>query len=363
MVDKKIKVLHIIGALNLGGAETMVVNIMRNIDREKFQFDFYLSGNGNGYYEGEVKKLGARIYNIGRRKKNPIKYCLSLYKLIIKEKYDVVQIHATDAQDGLPAMIAKLAGTKKVCLFSHSTGGFNKELQKIMTRFFIHFIDYKQACSDKAAKWMYGKYANQVKIIPIPVNTELCKFNDMIRKEKRIKYKIKETEVVIGHIGRYFPPKNHMFLLNVFQELIKINEKYRLVLIGGGILEDEIHFEIEKRNLKNKIIELGQVTNACNILSMFDIFLLPSFYEGFPTVLLEAQANGLQCIASDTITSSIAITDLISFYSLKKTAKEWASFIHNHIKKRKDDRIYNKIIFEMYDVKKVANIFAQIYSS
>lgn len=120
---EKTKVLHIVGALNLGGAETMIMNIFRNIDRSRFQFDFYLSGDSGGFYEEEVLQLGGRILNVGRRKKHPVKYCTELFNLIRKEKYDVVQIHATDAQDGLPAVIARLAGAKKVCLFSHNTSG------------------------------------------------------------------------------------------------------------------------------------------------------------------------------------------------------------------------------------------------
>lgn len=105
----KTKVLHIVGALNLGGAETMIMNIFRNIDRSRFQFDFYLSGDSGGFYEEEVLQLGGRILNVGRRKKHPVKYCTELFKLIRKEKYDAVQIHATDAQDGLPAVVARLS--------------------------------------------------------------------------------------------------------------------------------------------------------------------------------------------------------------------------------------------------------------
>lgn len=118
---EKTKVLHIVGALNLGGAETMIMNIFRNIDRSRFQFDFYLSGNSGGFYEEEVLQLGGRIFNVGRRKKHPVNYCTELFKLIRKEKYDAVQIHATDAMDGLPAFISWLAGSKKICLFSHNT--------------------------------------------------------------------------------------------------------------------------------------------------------------------------------------------------------------------------------------------------
>lgn len=184
---EKTKVLHIVGALNLGGAETMIMNIFRNIDRSRFQFDFYLSGNSGGFYEEEVLQLGGRIFNVGRRKKHPVNYCTELFKLIRKEKYDAVQIHATDAMDGLPAFISWLAGSKKICLFSHNTRGQSMQSQKIMRAMFMPFVTHPQACSDMAAEWMFGKRANEAEIIPLPINCDLCVYDQEFREKERLR--------------------------------------------------------------------------------------------------------------------------------------------------------------------------------
>ena len=361
MDNEKIKVLHIIGALNLGGAETMIMNILRNIDRDKYQFDFYLSGNTGGYYEQEAIDLGAKIVNVGRRKKNPVKYCVTLFKLIRAEKYDVIQIHATDAQDGLSALVTRLAGAKKICLFSHNTSGQSLFRQRVMRRLFMWAVTDPQACSDMAGEWMFGKNRRLVKIIPLPINCEFCKFDSEIRSAEREEYKLTQYKV-IGHIGRFQQQKNHIRLIKMFAALIKSNPEYRLVLIGTGVLENEIMELIYKLGLQEYIICMGQVNMACKKLSMFDLLLLPSLYEGFPTVLLEAQANGLPIIASDTITPTIALTDLVHFLSLNDTDLKWVDQIQKVTGRPKRNEMYYKIIENTYDVKKVTEIFSEIYS-
>lgn len=358
---EKTKVLHIVGALNLGGAETMIMNIFRNIDRSRFQFDFYLSGDAGGFYEEEVLQLGGRILNVGRRKKHPVKYCTELFKLIRKEKYDAVQIHATDAQDGLPAVVARLAGGKKVCLFSHCTSGQSMWRQKIMRVLFMWAVTEPQACSELAAQWMFGKHAGKAKVLPLPIDCELSAYNEVVRLQERSKWNIKSDEKIIGHIGRFQLPKNHTFLLDIFAEVLKLDQTYKLVLVGDGILRAEIDEKIDKLRLQNHVVQVGQISGASKLMSMFDLFLLPSLYEGFPTVLLEAQANGLPCIASSTITPTIAQTDLIRFLDLELPPEEWANCIVS-LHERKNMAMYNQIIAEKYDIKKVTALFAEIYS-
>jgi site-specific DNA recombinase len=236
---EKTKVLHIVGALNLGGAETMIMNIFRNIDRSRFQFDFYLSGNSGGFYEEEVLQLGGRIFNVGRRKKHPVNYCTELFKLIRKEKYDAVQIHATDAMDGLPAFISWLAGSKKICLFSHNTRGQSMQSQKIMRAMFMPFVTHPQACSDMAAEWMFGKRANEAEIIPLPINCDLCVYDQEFREKERLRLGLTDKKIV-GHIGRFQTQKNHDQLIDIFAELMRKDPEYRLILIGVGDLEESI---------------------------------------------------------------------------------------------------------------------------
>lgn len=361
MTEGKIKVLHIVGALNLGGAETMIMNIFRNIDRTRFQFDFYLSGNTGGFYEEEARKLGGRIINVGRRKKHPFRYCIELFRLIRREKYDVIQIHATDAQDGLPAVVARIAGAKKVCLFSHNTAGQSLRRQKIMRKLFMWAVTDLQACSDLAAQWMFGSDAAKAQLIPLPINCEVSRYDESVRRDERSAWNIESTDKVIGHIGRFQTQKNHGFLLDVFAEVVKRDSRYKLVLIGDGNLRDEIDEKIKVLGLENAVLKVGQISDASKMMSMFDIFLLPSLYEGYPTVLLEAQANGLKSIVSSTITPTIALTDLVDFIDLDKTPQVWAEMILEHDFERVNTQSYNKMIAEKHGLKTVASVFEKIY--
>lgn len=357
---QKYKVLHVVGALNMGGAETMIMNIFRNIDRQKFQFDFFLSGNSGGYYESEVLELGGKIFNVGRRKKNIAKYCVELYRLIRKEKYDVIQVHGTDAMDGLPIFISWFAGAKKRCLFSHNTDGQSMLRQKIMRGLFMPFVTHPQACSDMAAVWMFGKKGYRAKIIPLPIDCSRCKYNLELRETERKKWDV-TPYFVIGHIGRFQRQKNHIRLIRIFSEIVKKNPNYRLMLIGTGSLKDEINKLIINLKLENYVIFMGQIPGACIELSMFDVMLFPSLYEGFPTVLLEAQANGLPVVASDSITPTIALTDLIEFQSLNAPDELWAEKVLKTQKRKDNPFYYYTQIAQKYDLKIVVKTFENLY--
>ena len=226
---------------------------------------------------------------------------------------------------------------------------------------FMWAVTEPQACSELAAQWMFGKHTGNAKVIPLPIDCELSAYDESIRLQERSKWNIKSDEKVIGHIGRFQTQKNHTFLLDIFAEVLKLDQTYKLVLVGDGILRAEIDEKIKKLGLQNHVIQVGQISGASKLMSMFDLFLLPSLYEGFPTVLLEAQANGLPCIASSTITPTIAQTDLIRFLDLELPPEEWANCIVS-LHERKNMAMYNQIIAERYDIKKVSALFAEIYS-
>ena len=358
---KKIKILQVIGALNYGGAETMILNIYENIDRSKFLFDFYLSGNSNGYYEKKFLDYGCKIYNVGRRKKAPLKYLSKLYFLLKKNHYDIVQVHGvSNSIDYLPLLVAKLAGVKKRYIFSHNSSGNNKFLHFFLRKILRHNATKMMSCSDLASTWMFGKNVNNVMIIPLPIKCELCLFNEKFSTEFRKKYKL-ENDIVIGHIGRYQPQKNHLRLLKIFNELHKKCNKYKLILIGTGYLQNNINIYIHDNNLDDCVIQLGEVPNACEYLSVFDTVLFPSLFEGYPTVLLEAQANGVPVVASSSITKTIDISGLVSFVDLLKNDDVWIKKIMNSARDTKKSSEYNNIVKNVHGLKRVASIYEGIY--
>lgn len=232
-----------------------------------------------------------------------------------------------------------------------------------MRKLFMWAVTEPQACSDLAAQWMFGSEAAKAQLIPLPINCEISRYDDSVRRDERAARNIESTEKVIGHIGRFQTQKNHRFLLDVFAEVVKRDSGYKLVLIGDGNLRDEIDEKIKVLGLENAVIKVGQISDASKMMSMFDIFLLPSLYEGYPTVLLEAQANGLKSIVSSTITPTIALTDLVEFIDLDKTPQVWAETILEHDFERVNTQSYNQMIAEKHGLKTVASVFEKIYVS
>ena len=232
-----------------------------------------------------------------------------------------------------------------------------------MRNLFMWAVTDLQACSDLAEQWMFGSDAAKAQLIPLPINCEVSRYDESVRRDERAAWNIKSTEKVIGHIGRFQTQKNHRFLLDVFSEVVKRDSRYKLVLIGDGNLRDEIEEKIKVLGLENAVIKVGQISDASKMMSMFDIFLLQSLYEGYPTVLLEAQANGLKSIVSSTITPTIALTDLVDFIDLDKTPQVWAETILEHDSERVNAQSYNQMIADKHGLKTVASVFEKIYVS
>lgn len=232
--------------------------------------------------------------------------------------------------------------------------------QKIMRAMFMPFVTHPQACSDMAAEWMFGKRANEAEIIPLPINCDLCVYDQEFREKERLRLGLTDKKIV-GHIGRFQTQKNHDQLIDIFAELMRKDPEYRLILIGVGDLEESIHKKVENLGIEEYVLFMGQVDKACRMLSIFDVFLLPSLYEGFPTVLLEAQANGLESVVSNTITPSIKLTNLVHFVDLDDSASYWADQLIEHTCERHDTEEFNTVIAKDYSAPNVAAKFSSIY--
>lgn len=361
-MSEPLRVLQITGTMGLGGAETMVMNIYRNIDRDKIQFDFFLVDAGVEYYEPEIKKLGGLIYRTKKRSDNLIKYSLDLYKLLKNNKYSIVHVHASSAISGfLPIWIAKLAGVKKRFFHSHNTKCNHIWLHKLLRPYINAAATHRYACGELASEWMYGKKSKDAVVLGIPVDCAKFKFDLNNREQKRIEWGAK-SDFVYGHIGRFNDQKNHEFLIEVFNEIVQIDPNVKLILMGDGPLMEKIKDKAKTYGIIDKVIFLGLVNDVNESIDGLDSIIFPSLYEGFPTVLLEAQANGLPCYVSDTITDKIKITDLICSIPLNKTSKEWATIIVNSRNINCKNRLmYNNIIKENYDVSKITEEIAKAY--
>lgn len=374
-MNTEIRILHIC-ALNPGGIETFVMNCYRELRKKDIVFDFinYFDRDKVQFHEEEVIKYGSKIYKTGSMNyKNPlirhIHKCKSLYKFLKFNKYDTIHIHASDSISLEDAIIAKLAGVKKIIVHAHNTNINKSDKLYIIKKMFHNCVkrywayaatDYF-ACSEVAAEWLFSKElieSKSIKIINNAINPLEYKFNDEIRKNIRKKLNI-EDKFVIGHIGRFTYQKNHEFLIEIFSELIKVVPNSTLLLIGSGELEEKIKNKVEEYNLSECVIFYG-VSNECSVLMQaMDVFILPSHFEGLPLVGIEAQASGLKVISSNNVSKQMKITDNVKYIELTKPIQYWIDEIKGEYNRKKD--MSQKIEKAGYGIVGVSKTLAEYY--
>lgn len=328
-MDSPIRVLHVIGIMNRGGAETMIMNLYRNIDRTKVQFDFVENSDKPAAFDKEILSLGGRIfrcphYNV----KNHFKYCKWWVDFFAahKNEYPIVHGHLGSTA-AIYLFIAQKYGVFTIA-HSHSAskGSIKYRIFSYPTRY---IADHFFACSKDAATSRYGKLvvnnSSRFQILKNAIDTKKFVFNSNIRKEFKEKLQIPYNFIVIGHIGRFVEAKNHLFLLDIFENILKKEANAVLLLVGDGERRPEIEAYIKEKKIKNVILT-GVKSNTWDYYQVMDVFLMPSLYEGLPVSLVEAQASGLPCCVSSSVPREAAITDLVQFRSLEDSAEQWADW-------------------------------------
>ena len=323
-----IRILHVLGGLDRGGAETMVMNLYRAIDKTKVQFDFITHTNRCQAYTEEIEKLGGKIYYFPKFKGINYFQLKGIWKKFFKDhpEYKILHSHVR-SYASLYLPLAKKAGLKTI-IHSHSTSngkGLGSVVKRIMQYPLRWQADYFFGCSKEAGAWLFGdKIVNSPKyhILQNAIDTEQYKFNPEIRKQYREEFGLGDKKTFI-HVGRFHPAKNHAFLLKVFAEIHKQDANTILLLAGDGELRPEIEKQIDELNLKNDILLLGSRSDVPKLLMSADCFLFPSVWEGFGMVAVEAQATGLPCICSDAIPQSVKVTEQCVFISTEN-AQTWA---------------------------------------
>ena len=357
------KILHITYKMNTGGAEMFLMNVYRTIDRSKFQFIFLCSGNKKFDLEDEIIELGGKVIRTPDVKDvGPIKHIRNLKKIIKDEKIDV--INAQTYYNSMFSMIAgKLSMVKVRIVHSHTTqNGFDTSFKKIIyqkiSKLIINNLSTKRlACEENAGKSLFTK---KFTVIKNGIVLDKFKFNNPLRIKYRNELKINDSTTVIGHVGRLDKVKNHEFLIDTFNEYRKMNKDSALLLIGDGKLMSELKDKVSKMNITKNVIFLGNQSKANEFYNVMDYFVFPSLYEGLPLTLIEAQTNGLNCLISDSIEKKVKITDSITFYSLNRSAKDWAKKINIMNVLRLDN--YPSMLKSEYNIEKVVNNLEVIYS-
>ncbi len=363
------RVLQVVGTMDLGGAETLIMNIYRNIDRSKVQFDFLCHNRVESKYAEEILSMGGRMYCVpGISHVGPIKYQKNLYKFFkAHPEYKTVHSHH-DILSGMILRQAKRAGVKNRISHAHNTYTSGNIFKKIILSFFkMYFpssVTTAYACADIAGRTLYkGKLKNNYKVIPNVIDTE--KFRFSLAKGNTIKKELGlGNEIIIGHVGRFSEQKNHKFLVEIFEQILKKKENAHLLLIGEGLLKNEIEQYVNEMNIQNNVHFLGSRSDMPQYFSAMDLLLFPSLYEGLSVAMVEAQASGLPILTSDTVSSEVALTDLVKQLPLTDSVEKWADEALLHINRfsNTDRSIYcEKIKDAGFDVKKLASNLQETY--
>lgn len=323
---------------NRGGKESYIVNMWSAMDKEKYSFSF-VAYDDQIAYEEVLKQNGAEVIHLLPRHSGLLKHRDALDKMFKEKHFDVVWAHKTTLSACEILSIAKNNNVPVRIVHSHSSANMGGKFT-----FLMHSINKKRifkmaneyfACSQVAAQWFFGD--KPAKIMVNGINLEQYKFNAAIRENIRQKYDL-HNNLVLGHVGRFGVEKNHKKLLNVFAACKKIMPNIKLILCGDGEERTNIEFEIKKLNLEGDVLLLGVISNVNEILQAMDIFVMPSLFEGLPFALLEAQAAGLKCIVSDTVSAEVDIMGWNRFLPLALEDNLWAKNILEM------EQEYNRII-------------------
>lgn len=368
--ERPIRVLHVLHSMNRGGAENALMNYYRNIDHEKVQFDFLLTDKEKGQFEDEICQLGGRIFKVPLiTMSNPFSY-LNAVRQFLKEhlEYKIVHSH-TSSKSVFPLWVAKQCGVPVRCSHSHSSmaeGGLSGMIRKGLMPFLKVTATDFLSCGNQAAVYLYGqRYFDEGKVMVFKnvIETQKFRFNEETRKEYRSKLGIEDDVILLGHTARFDPVKNHPFDVEILAELLKMGVKAKLLLVGDNTASgiEGVNKKINELGVRDDVIFTGVVSNVYDYEQAMDVFLLPSFNEGLPLSIIEAQVSGLPCFTTrDRVSSECSVTDLVHYLPLEAGAKVWADEILKACKQVRRDR-WDEVAAAGYDAKTSAKELQEFY--
>lgn len=367
-----IRVLHVLGSMKHGGIQAFLMNIYRNIDRTKVQFDFLLTTKEEGNYNNEIRELGGRIFSVYPRNQGFKKNINSLEDFFdTHSEYKIIHQHVSSLTYVAPLKIAKRHNIPIRIVHGHSTKEGGSKIHSCLHRWNQNFVESFAtnyfACSDLAAKWLFPikQYkAGRFTIINNGIDTNKFIFNNKIRNKYRRVFNL-ENKFVIGHIGRFDAVKNHSFLIDIFEKIQSNNPDSVLMLVGDGALRAQIEMKVKDLELTDKVIFTGNRFDISELLQAMDVFIFPSYFEGLGIALVEAQASGLKCFTSDKVVpKEVNLLGLVNFIDLNKSAEYWASEVLRKENKRYARENTTEIIKKLgYDIKQIARELQEWYIS
>ena len=340
------RIKQIVPNMQSGGLETFIMNMYRNIDRSKFQFDFIVHYRERKFYDDEIEKMGGKIYRFSlRNDNNIIKYIIELDAFFKKHKeYKIIHCHM--ASIGFLAFLLAIKKGLKIRIAHSHNASTEKTLKGIVKSILIkpykYMSTYRLACSQNAGRFLFK---NKRPKIDIQIRTAL-NLTD---------------KFVIGHVGRFNIQKNHEFLIDLFYNFKQEFNDAILILVGIGELETKIKSKVNKLEINDSVKFLGEVKNVDELYQGFDCFILPSLFEGLPVSGIEAQVSNLPCLFSDVITKESKINKNTFFLNINNMS-EWITELRNIKEKLLSERNNKDVIKDRsFDIKPVVNRLEEIY--
>lgn len=365
-MQEPIRVLQVFAKLNRGGAETMMMNLYRQIDRTRVQFDFVVHGEEEGAYEREIQDLGGRIHRLpAYNGKNHFVYA-ARWRTFFREhpEYKIVHGHVRSTA-AIYLKAAKRFGLLTIA-HSHNTSS-GKGLSawvKNALQYPIRFTaDVLLACSREAGEWLYGERAcrrEHFYILKNAIRPRDFVYNAAIREAKRQELGL-DGKFVVGHVGRFDPQKNHEFLVGIFSEVFRRHRESVLLLVGDGGLREAIENKVRRLGLSSRVTFTGIRTDIPELFQAMDVFVLPSLFEGLGLVNVEAQASGLPTIVADTVPEEARVSDLMEVLPLAVSEEAWAEHIVKYAKGYTRRDTMKEIVRSGYDIRETAEWLEAFY--
>ena len=335
-MNDPIRVVQVFAEMNRGGAETMIMNLYRHIDRTRVQFDFVVHTQEKCAFDDEIEQLGGRIHRVPKYTgKNHFSYKLAWENFFISHpEYKIIHGHVRSTA----SIYLKIAKKYRLTTIAHSHNtssgtGITSFVKNLMQYPIRYVSDYFLACSQTAGKWLFGDRvvsSCNFNILNNAIEIERFTFDKQVRNTIRKEFGI-EGKFVIGHIGRFHPQKNHDFLIDIFKSIHDEVEDSVLLLVGDGPLKKSIQEKVNQINLGDSVIFTGVRSDVSDVFQGIDLFLFPSHFEGLGIVAVEAQASGLHAVVSENIPDEAYVTDLIENELLSSSPSQWANRILKYV--------------------------------
>lgn len=371
-IKKPIRVLQVLHILNRGGAEAMIMNLYRKVDRTRVQFDFLVHEPDKGLFEDEITQMGGRIFRVSAFKGyNALSYYRECKRLFRKHpEIKVVHGHLGSCA-ALYLKAAKECGMFTIA-HSHSAGSGTHSIKGYAYNIFSYPTRYVAqqlfGCSTEAGLSRYGRTAvegSKYMNFNNAVDVSAYLFNADNRLALRTELHISNDTLLIGTVGRVTPPKNPYRILSIFKQIVKDNANVKCLWVGTGEMEPEIRSSIEAEGLQDRIIMTGVRSDIPKVMSALDGMLFPSLWEGLPVSVIEAQAANLPVVLANTISRETQISDLLRWHSLDEDDSVWATDTIQLAKEQKDNRSH--YLFDIsttgYDINETVKWIMDFYES